>query len=375
MTEYQQQIRKLVHEANRLGHCPTQVNLMESAIQIADSHGDMEEGFWLRTELISAATFAGYGEKALVAFSWCLAKYDQDPQKFPEFQLLWTYKWICEGLPKFPQVSREQIQATLMDFADRYQRSGNSLRPFFQLKTIATVLMNDYSEAIEYERKWRETERDRSYSDCRACELDWEIKFLIYIGDHEQALTKAAPIVQGSLSCAEIPHHTLAALLLPLLKLGRIDDAMEYHHKGYPMVAKNRDFLLSVGEHLFFLVATNNLVKAIGLLEKHLHWALEPVDPYSQFYFYRASYFLIKSLQDQNESTVQLILPQSFPLYSQDGCYDIYLLVNWFSQATHDLATRFDRRNGNDYYLNQLSELDQLKGSLKTPLYSIKVNH
>jgi hypothetical protein len=359
MIEYQQQIRELVDEANQLGHCSTQVNLLESAIQIADAHGDIEKGFWLRTELISSATFSGYGEKALVAFSWCLAKYDQDPQKFPESQLLWRYKWICESLPMFPQVSKEQIQATLMDFADRYQSAGRSLRPFFQLKTISAVLMNDHSEATEYERKWRETARDKSYSDCRACELDWEIKFLIYGGDYEQALTAAAPIVQGTLSCSEIPHHTLAALLHPLLKLGRVEEAIEYHRKGYPLVAKNRDFLLSVGEHLCFLVATNNLVKAIGLLEKHLHWALEPVNPLSQFCFYRASYFLIKSLQDQNESTVQLLLPRSFPLHSQNGFYDISLLVNWFSQATQDLATRFDRRNGNDYYLNQLSELEQ----------------
>jgi hypothetical protein len=361
MTEYQQQIRKLVNEANQLEHCPTQVNLLESAVQIADFHGDIEQGFRLRTALISAATFSGYGEKALVAFSWCLAKYDEDPQKFPEFQLFWRYKWICEGLSKFPQVPREQIQATLMDFADRYQRSGRSLRPFFQLKTIAAIIMNDHAEAIEYEQKWRETERDYSYSDCPACELDWKIKFLIYIGDYNRSLTEAKPIVQGNMHCAEIPHHTLAALLLPLLKLGRIDEAMEYHRKGYPMVAKNRDFLLSVSEHLLFLVVTNDLAKAIGLLEKHLHWALEPVEPWSQFYFYRASYFLLKSLQEGSENTVKLILPRSFSLYAPDGCYDISLLVNWFSQAAQDLATRFDRRNGNDYYLSQLSELEQLR--------------
>jgi hypothetical protein len=30
-------------------------------------------------------------------------------------------------------------------------------------------------------------------------------------------------------------------------------------------------------------------------------------------------------------------------------------------QAAQDLATRFDQRNGNDYYLNQLSELEQLR--------------
>lgn len=360
MIEYQQQIKKLVNEASQLGRCLSKVNLLESAIQIADFNGDIKQGFWLRTELIDAAIFSGYVEKTLVAFPWCLAKYDEDPQKFPEFQLLWKYKWICEELPKFPQVSREQMQATLIDFADRYQRSGKSLRPFFQLKTIAAIIMNDRSEAIEYERKWMETERDY-YNDCRACELDWKIKFLIYIGDYDRALTEAAPIVQGTLRCAEIPHHTLAALLLPLLKLGRIDEAMEYHRKGYQMVAKNRDFLISVSEHLLFLVATNNLAKAVGLLEKHLQWALEPVEPRSQFYFYRASYFLVKSLQDGSESTVKLILPRSFPLYSQDGCYDISLLVNWFSQAAQDLATRFDRRNGNDYYLNQLSELEQLR--------------
>jgi hypothetical protein len=359
--DYQQQIAELLDEVEQLGHGSTKVHLLQRAIQIADLHNDIAEGFELRIELIDAATFAGYVEKSLVAFPWCLAQYDRDPQNFSEHEIFWRYKWVCEGLPRFPQVAKEQIQATLMDFADRYRRSGRSLRPYWQLKTIAAILMGDRPAAIESEQKWQETELDSSYSDCKACELDWKVNFLIYVEEYERALIEAVPIVQGRLHCSEIPHHTLATLLMPLLKLDRIDEAREFHRKGYQLATKNPDFLKSVGEHLYFLVATGDLMKAVGLLEKHLQWALAPVDPWSQLYFYQASYLLLKSLQENNESTIKLRLPRSFPSYPQDGSYDLSLLVDWFGKSTQELATRFDRRNGNEYYQNQLLELDRFR--------------
>ncbi|MEM7553590.1 MAG: hypothetical protein AAF378_05735, partial [Cyanobacteria bacterium P01_A01_bin.84] len=355
-----QEIDKLVKQAKSLKDSPTKVNLLESAIQIADACGDIEEGFWIRKSLIEAATFSGCVEKALIAFPWCLAKCEQEPDKFSEKSLLWEYKWICEHLPNFPQISREQIQNTLSDFAQRYQKWGSSMRPFFRIQCMSAVKMNDTLKAKAYYQKWQETPKDR-YTACRACELDDKLDYIIYIGEYEKAIVEATPILQGKLSCTEVPQFTLAKLLLPLVKLERIHEAVKYHRKNVRMISQNRDFLQQIGEHLTFLVITNNLIKAVELLEKHLIWALESLEPYMQFYFYQSVIFLTQVLLDRGETNIKLRLPNTFPLYSENGEYSTIALNQWFTQVTEDIALKFDRRNGNNYYFHQIEELKQLK--------------
>ena len=85
--DYVQQANELLEQAWLLGHCPEQVALAEEAVRLADAHGDVELGFQARELLIEAGAFAGFPEKALVAFTWNLAQCDRDPQRFSEQEL------------------------------------------------------------------------------------------------------------------------------------------------------------------------------------------------------------------------------------------------------------------------------------------------
>src|SRR5262245_34062754 len=85
---------------------------LQEAVQLADACNDVSAAFQARLELIRAATFSGYPEKALVAFAWCLAQADKTPARFArhEFQLLWEYKWMLNDLSDFPEVTVTQIE-------------------------------------------------------------------------------------------------------------------------------------------------------------------------------------------------------------------------------------------------------------------------
>jgi hypothetical protein len=122
VSDYRNAIRQLENESNALGHGPAQVSLLEEAVCLADTHGDADESFRLRTELATAAMLGGRPDVLLVAFSWCVAQYDRDPNRFKgeeEFSLLWRYKWAVENLVAFPQVSRTEIDNLLNDMERR----------------------------------------------------------------------------------------------------------------------------------------------------------------------------------------------------------------------------------------------------------------
>src|SRR4051794_23677366 len=101
---------ELYDKACGLPNSATKVALLEEAVQLADSISDVDMGFRMRDELMSAADFSGRPDIMLVHFAWCLAQYDRDPASFDLFGLLWKYKWVTECSVKFPQISRAKLE-------------------------------------------------------------------------------------------------------------------------------------------------------------------------------------------------------------------------------------------------------------------------
>ena len=133
--DYRQQVNELRARAAPLGRTPVRLALEEEAVRMADTHQDTTLGFTLRRDLIQTATFCGHPEKSLVAFTWLLAQADRDPERFPESQLMWQYKWIVNALDRFPQITRKQIEDALADMEARYRRCGLTLKPLWKERT------------------------------------------------------------------------------------------------------------------------------------------------------------------------------------------------------------------------------------------------
>ena len=359
---YLEQIQELVDRSYQLPNNFTKIHLIEAAIKLADSYQNIEEGFELRSYLISTLYKCGYPEKLLVAFSWCLAQYDRDPEKFRhhEWRLMWHYKWILEKLARFPQISRQQIENSFADMKQRYLQLGISLRAVYQHQFMVSMYMGDFDLAPQYYQQWQDAPEDSS-KDCAGCELDRVVWYLLAMDKTESALHKAQPIITGKLYCAELPHLTLSRFLVPLVKLKQLDLAQEYHLQSCHKVTGNNKFLEQLAEQILFLALVENNVKAITLIEQNIIIALTTHDVSDRFDFYRAVIFLIDNLLAENTEKISLLMPRDFPLYTQEGEYNLQDLLNWFESEAKTIAQQFDLRNGNQYYSERLQELSTLK--------------
>jgi hypothetical protein len=186
-----------------------------------------------------------------------------------------------------------------------------------------------------------------------------------FLGEDERAVEEAAPILAGELCCMEVPHGTFGRLLLPLVRLGRLAEAMEYHHRGYRLVADNRDFLFTVSHHLTFLVLTEHAPQGLKLLEKHLVWALETAEQDARFAFVQAAFFLFDRLLETGRRTVPLRLPATFTAYQESAAYDVADLAAWFDEDRRGLAARFDERNGNRNYARRIADHRKLRALIQ----------
>ena len=357
-----QEIADLIERAlSELGETPEGVAAAEEAVRQADAMEDAELGFEAREVLMQNAAFAGYPDKLLVAFSWCLAKADQEAQENPEssrgefraMSLLWRYKWVIGNAVDFPGISRARILAMIDDFRTRALQAGYNERAALDLRFTMERRMGHLEAAREWFERWQFTERD-GMADCAACELNGVVSFHADCGRYQEAIQTATPILRGRMSCAEIPHKTHANLLKAFCQLGQNDEAARSHLVGYRLVRSSRAFLREQAFHLHYLLHIGNLEKALVLLRKHLPWALDTSSGEDRFRFLVAARTLFSVLSDTGVRTIRARLPEKLCPVAGKTTARITDLRAWVEPLVHDLAAQFDARNESHWFKTQL---------------------
>jgi hypothetical protein len=360
MNDIPQRVQELLEEAGELEYGTAKAALLEEAVRLADLTGDVNLGFEVRQQYMDAANFAGQVDQMTVAFSWCLAQADLDPEQFPQFELLWKFKWVLSHLPEFPQVPWLQIDSLLADMTRRYEQAGSTGRAIHTKHRALAMHRGDRKAASRAHRALLATPRDW-LSDCAACEMDSTVDYLIFLGRDDKAVQEAGPILAGRHRCAEVPQRTFARVLLPLLRQRLVEDAMNCHVRGYRMIARNPGFVYAFGNHIDFLNLTDNLPRAVKLFEKHLADALACPARTWRLDFYLAAHLLLQRLTEQGTEVLKLRLPAAFPLHRSEGRYPLAELAAWFSGQVNELAQQFDVRNGTDYYTRKVADHPALR--------------
>ena len=339
-----ERLEQLMDEAWELPHSPAQVAVLEEAVRIADSLNNVDASVGTRMELVTAATFSGADEKALVAFAWVLAKFDEDPECVDLHSLLWKYKWIISSIAAFPTVSLEKIHKMEADMEARYTAGGFNLRPVHDSRADIALDIGDDKQCLHFFEQWKATPHDMM-ADCIACEQNSEIRYLNHFGRYEEALAAAEPILSGDMSCSTVPQTTYGRVLIPLMHLGRLDEAREHHETGYPTVQGNPDYIPTISRHLLFLTRDENYDKAVVCVEQHLPlvWGMAMVDQRMEFYCTVAT--LLEKLSASRDE-IGLRVPDQMNL-GPSTTHKTAELAHWFHTETNKLAAKFDARNGN----------------------------
>lgn len=364
---YEDQVHGLIKQSLDVNEGEEQIALREQAVRVADISGQIDLQYFARDQLVSACIFGGDTDKALVAYSWCLAQFDKHPGEFSQWSILWKYKWMIGLIGNFPQVPKERIYGMIDDLAERIQKAGYGMRAVYNQRYRLEKSWDNRATAIAYFRKMELEPRDE-VSNCAACETDDRVSFSIYCGHDARALELASPIIEGQEKCGSVPHRTYANLLLPLVRLGRHEDALRFHQLGFGLVTTNKRYLDKLADHLILLALTENFKEAIALFEKYFHWSETSKDVLHRFRFFRAARLLFEMLTERHgqwpvdhQGGLQLTLPPSFPHYSETGRYHAAELAAWFKQSAAEIGRRFDERNETDFFARSLAETSSLK--------------
>ncbi|MET9884608.1 tetratricopeptide repeat protein [Streptomyces sp. NPDC006430] len=291
--------------------------------------------------LINSYLYSAESSKMLVPFARLLQEYDKDPGAFSRWDahsLFWQFKWVATAISDSPEVPLESAAGWLDEMERRYRLAGYSERPVREAELWHADAIGADDRAERAFSAWLAAERD-DMSDCHACELNGQGAYAALRGDDARALEVWKPVLAGELTCAEEPHRLLATSLLPLLRLGRLDEARSHHLRGYRMARGNESLLPSVGKHIEFCALSGNESRGLEILAEHaVHLGpLANVD--DQMAFHGGVIVLLRRLRELGHGQSPAVPYEGVPRTVSE-------LYEVLRTSSLDIARRFDARNG-----------------------------
>ncbi|WP_428935456.1 tetratricopeptide repeat protein [Streptomyces sp. ACT015] len=280
-------------------------------------------------------------DKMFVPFARLLRLWDERPGDFDEYEthsLHWVFKWMSSGMLDQPHVPLASIEKWLGEMEHRYRLAGHSERAVRGAEFTVAAHLGDVARAERAYDAWLAADRD-TMADCHACELHEQGWWRAERGRDAEALELWRPVLEGEFGCAHEPHAVLATSLLPLLRLGRADEARANHLRGVRLVRPMESMRSAYAEHVEFCALTGNEARGLELLAERPAYFTDTGHPRSAYDFHCVVALLMDRLVLLGLGGRQVPGPRGRSWTARE-------LAGHARGEALALAARFDARNG-----------------------------
>lgn len=283
-------------------------------------------------------------DKMFVPFARLLRMWDERPEDFDEYEvhsLHWVFKWMSAGMLSQPHVPLASIEKWLGEMEHRYRLAGHSERAVRSAEFSVAAHVGDMARAERAYAAWLAADRD-TMADCHACELHGQGWWQAQRGEDVHALELWQPVLEGEYTCAHEPHTALASSLLPLLRLGRLDEARAHHLRGFRLVRPMESMRGAYADHVEFCALTGNEARGLELLAERPAYFTDSGEPRSKLDFMSVVALLMDRVTELGRGDQPVSGPAGRTWTARE------LAAHARGEAL-SLAARFDERNGTAY--------------------------
>ncbi len=317
----------------------------EELVSLAEASDRRELLVYALLELVEAYYLSTESAKAFVPFARLLRLYDEDASSFgmmDTHSLFWSFKWMSSGMKDHPEVSLAQIEGVLADMRHRYASAGYSLNAVHTSEfSIAWRTGDEERAAAAYDR-WLASEPD-DMSHCEACGPSLQAEWLVEHGRDAEAVELLRIVTTGDLTCGDEPENALATSLLPLARLGELDEARTNHIRGYRLVRGEATDQKRVGLHVEFCALTGNVERGLTLWAENAALLDATDEPAAHLHLLRG----LLTLLEQSHATLG---PDRTVAGRGGASTTVGALRTEVTADAYAIAARFDARNGTDRY-------------------------
>lgn len=340
---------------------------LERATRLADGADAGSLSVRCRIALIESCYQLNRYDLMLAPIAWCRAAEQRDPSSFGEDErhgLHWAHKWVPSGLLRDPRFALDQVNSVLNDLEARYRRAGFAMQPVHGLRVEVADHIGDLAAGEHHFALFVAADRD-SMSDCPACVVEEQVRYLIRRGRFAEAVRYADPVLRGEFTCSTQPQGILTTLLPALLEVRDPDRAREAHLYAYRRI-RDRPGSSHLHEHLTFCATTGNVGRGMEIVRQHLDRVHQPVNPSDAMHFAAATAILLGRLEPRERRHTKLSLPRSDGLGPR--VVTAQELLAELTATALETAAAFDRRNGTTRQSEIIQELLDRKDTIRVPL-------
>ncbi|WP_351223481.1 tetratricopeptide repeat protein [Streptomyces sp. NPDC002133] len=336
-------IRQALHDNHRAPEGAARNARAERLLAEVEQTGDTPLLIEALSHLLQAYNYSSERDKLFVPFARLLRLWDEQPGEFDEqaaHSLHWYFKWVSTDMLDQPHVPVASMEKWLGEMEHRYRLAGHSERAVRQGEFCLARHIGDRERAERAYAAWLAADRDRM-ADCHACELHDQGSWQARLGRDEQALELWRPVLDGRYTCAHEPHAVLAASLLPLLRLGRADEARAHHLRGHRMLRPMESMRGWVAMHVEFCTLTGNEARGLEILSDRPAYFTDSGNPDSLMDHLAVTAMLMDRLVDLGHGDRTVPGPAG-------TSWTARTLAEYARGEALAIAARFDARNGTD---------------------------
>ncbi|MEU6240342.1 tetratricopeptide repeat protein [Streptomyces sp. NPDC047024] len=290
---------------------------------------------------LNVYNYSSEKDRMFVPFARLLRMWDERPEDFDEYEahsLHWVFKWMSAGMLGQPHIPLASVEKWLGEMENRYRIAGHSERAVRSAEFSVAAHVGDRARAERAYAAWLAADRD-SMADCHACELHGQGVWQSELGRDAEALELWRPVLEGEFSCAHEPHQVLGSSLLPLVRLGRLDEARAHHLRGFRLVRPMESMRDAYADHVEFCALTGNEARGLELLAQRPAYFTDTGHPRSLLDFLAVVTLLMDRLTGLGLGERQVPGPAGRTWTARE-------LAGWARAEALELAGRFDARNG-----------------------------
>jgi len=347
-------------DARDLPPGPGKLAEIEAVVAAADRAGDVRLGFEARLDLIDACLESAESARVLGLFAWCRAAADREPMLLRDAEhamLRFYHLWAVGTFTASPAVSRAETDALLDDLERRWREDNRPLFAVHRLRAEIADHVGDLAAAREWlarcdaalpgsdEPEWYDDGDPAGF--CPACYPADRAFLRAGWGEWQAAVDAAAPVLRGEAGCPEQPERALAATMIPLLHLGRADEAGAAHLRAYRRHRLERAAFPLLADHLRFCALAGLAGRGVELLETHLGDLDEPPDERSAMRFAAAGTLVCRRATAEGLGDRRVHRPPFGDRPAEE--LTVRELGTVLASVAATLAARFDARNGTDH--------------------------
>ncbi|MFJ4761919.1 hypothetical protein [Streptomyces diastaticus] len=313
-----------------------------TAEELAEAAEAFEDADLLVTallELMAAYEFTGEHRKSPVVFARLLKLHESTPDAFSEWaehQIHWRFKWVTTSLLQVPDMPLTTVHGWIDRMRERYEDAGHGLQPVAAMRYHVARHTGDGVPGA-YDLWATRTRTD--LSDCEACETRHHALHQADAGDDTGALDTLRPVLDGAVGCSDEPQTSQAHALLPLLRLGRTDEARSHHLTGYRKIRGRTGMQEELGLHLEFCALSRNTARGVEILAENRPLFEATGAPLARLGFLTGTEVLLARLVEEGHARTPVGGPPGRNRTAGE------LLAEVREEADR-LAAAFDTRNG-----------------------------